>query len=71
MLTEIARLTGLLMRWPCSIKVIRQVQAERARLAREEERKARRLRGQIRRRLMSADLQTLARLNHDLDQEGF
>lgn len=67
MRTELARLEGLLMRWPRSIHLKIQIQAERARLEREREHKARALRGAIRRRLMSADLPTLAQLARDLE----
>lgn len=70
MTPRLARLEKLLMRWPCSINLQRQIRAERDRIAREHESRARALRGTIRRRLMAADLTTLAELAHTLDQEG-
>jgi len=54
------------MRWPRSIRLQLQVQELRARIAREKEAKARALRGQIRRQLMGADPDTLARLVREL-----
>jgi len=63
---ELRHLEGLLMRWPRSIRLQLQVQELRARIAREKEAKARALRGQIRRQLMGADPDTLARLVREL-----
>ena len=65
--SELHHAEQLLMKWPRAIRLQLQVQALRRQLAALEASKARALRGQIRRSLMSADLNTLSRLARDLE----
>lgn len=55
------------MVWPRSIRLQRKIQELRAQLTRQREAKARALRGEIRRRLMDADADTLARIARCLE----
>lgn len=59
---ELEVLEAALLRWPCSIRLKRRIAEERAALARHESARARELRGEIRRGLMTADEATLAQL---------
>jgi len=64
--TELKQTENLLMRWPRSIRLQLKARALRGALEREEQARYRNLRGMIRRRLMDADMDTLARLAREL-----
>jgi hypothetical protein len=58
----VAHLERLIMRFPCSIRLKLKLQEAKQREAREKEMALKRLRGQIRKSLMVADLSTLQKL---------
>ena len=64
---ELHRTEQLLMVWPRAPRLIAKVQELRRQLARERDARARALRGQIRRSLMSASVDTLAGLARELE----
>ena len=70
---ELHRLEQLLLKWPMSVrirrmvtKLRRQVAEQETRRHQQEEAKAQALRGEIRRRLMAADVNTLAQVAQQL-----
>ena len=64
---ELHQTEQLLMKFPRAIRLQLKVRDLRAQIARQREAKARGLRGQIRRDLMGADVDTLARLARELE----
>jgi len=60
--SELRRAECLLMKWPCSKRIQTKVRALRLQLARENEAKARKLRGEIMRGIKYADIGTLTTL---------
>ena len=64
--SELKRAECLLMRWPCSKRIQIKVRELRAKESRERETQARKLRGEIIRRIKHADISLLSTLVHVL-----
>jgi len=64
----VAHLERLMMRWPNSARLKLAIKEAKLREAREAERAARALRGQIRKALMGADIKTLKNVAAELVQ---
>jgi hypothetical protein len=63
---ELHHLEQLLMKWPMSARIRRKVAQLRRQVAQQRENRLRKLRGEIRRQIMAADPDTLARVARDL-----
>jgi hypothetical protein len=63
---ELHHLEQLLMKWPMSVRIRRKVDALRRQVAQQREDRLRKLRGEIRRQIMAADPDTLARVAREL-----
>jgi hypothetical protein len=63
---ELHHLEQLLMKWPMSVRLRRKVADLRRQVAQQQENRLRKLRGEIRRNLAGASLDTLAAVAREL-----
>ena len=67
---ELRHLEGILMRWPRDVRIQLKIQELRRQIERQRQARAGKMRGQIRRDLMTADLDTLARIAREFSLEN-